>query len=77
LPLLLTTFPLAPLPSPPCLQVVPRVQGAIPKISVLPAPWGDKPYTAPADETLTSWGYLPAKYPDGFSPLSDQDVAAA
>ena len=53
------------------------VQGSIPKISDLPAPWGDKPYTAPADDALTSWGYLPAKYPTSFSPLTDQDVAAA
>lgn len=56
---------------------MPAAQGAIPKISDLPAPWGDEPYTAPEPEQLTSWGYLPARYPEGWTPLADTDAAAA
>lgn len=50
-------------------------QGAIPKISDLPAPWGDKPYTAPPAEELAASGYLPARYPEAWSPLKDVQVA--
>lgn len=52
-----------------------HLQGAIPKISDLPAPWGDKPYSAPPAEELTSSGYLPASFPEGWSPLKDGEVA--
>lgn len=50
-------------------------QGAIPKISDLPAPWGDKPYTAPPAEELAASGYAPARYPEAWSPLKDVQVA--
>ena len=52
------------------------LQGAIPKISDLPAPWGTKPATPAEPEQLASWGYLPARYPQGWTPLKDVDAAA-
>jgi len=48
-----------------------RAKGEIPKISDLPAPWGPKPYIAPPEQQLVQSGYLPAKYPEGSSPLVD------
>lgn len=48
-----------------------RAQGDIPKISDLPAPWGPKPYVPPPEQDLISTGYLPAKYPESSSPLTD------
>ena len=51
------------------------LQGTIPKIVDLPTPWGNKPYTAPPDEALASSGYLPAKYGQGYSPLTDVSAA--
>ena len=47
------------------------LQGEIPKISDLPAPWGNQPSPVIPDEDLARVGYLPAKYPQGFSPLHD------
>lgn len=64
-------------PTPCLLTLPPCLQGEIPRISDLPAPWGDKPYTAPPAEELTSSGYLPARFPEGWSPLSDVEAAAA
>lgn len=46
-----------------------RAKGEIPRISDLPAPWGPKPFVPPPEEELTHHGYLPAKYPEGSSPL--------
>lgn len=47
------------------------VQGEIPILSDLPAPWGPKPYVPnEADAALA-----PAKFPAGFSPLKDTAVA--
>ncbi len=57
-------------PSPPA-----ALQGTIPKISDLPAPWGPKPLEPASPEELTRAGYLPPRFPPGFSPL--RDVAAA
>lgn len=48
-----------------------RAQGEIPKISDLPAPWGPKPYVPPPEQDLITNGYLPAKYPESSSPLTD------
>jgi len=48
-----------------------RAQGEIPKISDLPAPWGPKPYVPPPEQELITNGYLPAKYPESSSPLTD------
>ena len=43
------------------------VQGEIPTLTELPAPWGPKPYVASAAEAA----HGPAIYPEGFSPLND------
>lgn len=43
------------------------VQGEIPTLTELPAPWGPKPYVASAADAA----HGPAKYPDVFSPLDD------
>lgn len=48
-----------------------RAKGEIPKISDLPAPWGDKPYAAPPREELVSTGYVPPIYPPGSNPLKN------
>lgn len=55
------------------VEVIPALppQGTIPKISDLPAPWGNKPSPIIPEEELTRAGYLPAKYPQGFNPLTD------
>lgn len=52
-------------------------QGSIPKISDLPAPWGPKPFKAPPEQELLTSGYLPPRFPEGWSPLNDVDVGAA
>lgn len=54
-----------------------HLQGAIPKISDLPAPWGPKPFKAPPEEDLLKGGYLPPRFPEGWSPLTDVDATAA
>ncbi len=47
------------------------MQGSIPKISDLPAPWGNQPTPVIPEEELISAGYLPAKYPLESTPLTD------
>ncbi|KAI7845176.1 hypothetical protein COHA_001221 [Chlorella ohadii] len=54
-----------------------RAKGSIPKISDLPAPWGPKPFKAPPEQELLTSGYLPPRFPEGWSPLNDVDVGAA
>ncbi len=43
------------------------LQGEIPALTDLPAPWGPKPYVA----SVTDAAHAPAKYPKEFSPLDD------
>jgi hypothetical protein len=54
-----------------------RAKGEIPKINDLPAPWGPKPFVPPPAEELVKAGYLPAKYPEGSSPLVNNGAAVA
>jgi hypothetical protein len=49
-----------------------RAKGDIPKINDLPSPWGPKEAVQPPREALVSNGYLPAKFPDEYSPLVDK-----
>lgn len=46
-------------------------QGEIPRIHDLPPPWGKQPMPEISEKDLRQMGYQPAKYPEGFSPLSD------
>ena len=54
-----------------------RAKGDIPRISDLPAPWGPKPFTPPPEQELVKSGYLPARYPAGWSPLVDATEGAS
>jgi hypothetical protein len=53
-----------------------RAKGEIPKINDLPAPWGPKPFVQPPAKELVKAGYLPAKYPEGSSPLVNTKSSA-
>jgi hypothetical protein len=44
-----------------------HVQGEIPQLSELPAPWGPKPYEATEEDAANA----PAQFPEGFLPLKD------
>lgn len=49
------------------------LQGEIPKIAELPAPWGSRPYQAPADAEAQ---YQALKYPASSAPNARTQLAA-